>query len=199
VCTKYTTDGGAALAGVGCVMPRSSEPHAAAVQARTALRRQQRRTIELSRRGIARSMKASTASFPSTLPCALRGATMRSGETQCRACWDKSRTERMLPVAAKGRMLAQTPTAQARRAATRRQQLATEHAWRPSDQPAWLTERVYIERIVPRLKTVSATKIAAALGCVCVVVRVRRPRKQVPISSATLANLGDAFRTPPDA
>ena len=58
--------------------------------------------------------------------CRTCGAAMPSGETQCRACWDKTLTERMLPIAGKGRILSQTPEAQARRAATRRCQ------WRPS-------------------------------------------------------------------
>jgi len=69
----------------------------------------------------------------------------------------------MLPIAAKGRILAQTPTAQARRAATRKRQMAAERAWRPSDQPAWLTEQVYVQQIQPRLATISAAKLASAM------------------------------------
>jgi hypothetical protein len=39
-----------------------------------------------------------------------------------------------------------------------------EAAWKPSDQPAWLTEQVYQEQIQPRLSSVSAARVAAAIG-----------------------------------
>ena len=43
--------------------------------------------------------------------------------------------------------------------------LATaEAAWKPSDQPKWLTERVYLEQIGPSLKRISVPRLAAALG-----------------------------------
>src|SRR5262249_55066047 len=63
---------------------------------------------------------------PRTPPrlCRTCGVAMPYGEKQCRACWDKSLSERMLPIAARGRILSQTPVAQARRAATRRLQMA---------------------------------------------------------------------------
>ena len=102
---------------------------------------------------------------PRTPPrlCRICGMTMPYGDTQCRTCWDKSLSERMLPIAAKGRIHAQTPRAQARRSATRRRQMSAEHAWKPTDQPTWLTEKVYAEQILPRLKMFSASKIATTL------------------------------------
>lgn len=123
--------------------------------------------------------------------CRTCGASMPFGEMQCRACWDKSVGERMLPIAAKGRILAQTPTAQARRANTRRRQMAAERAWKPSDQPAWLTERVYTEQIQPRLATISAAKLASAMEVskpYAVDVRAGRCRPH-PRHWATLAKL----------
>ena len=103
---------------------------------------------------------------PRTPPrlCRTCGTAMPVGDTHCAACWAKSGSERMLPIAAKGRVLAQTPTAQARRAATRRRQMAAQQAWKPSQQPSWLTERVYRESIRPRLVQFSAARIAATLG-----------------------------------
>jgi len=103
---------------------------------------------------------------PRTPPrlCRTCGAAMPSGETQCRACWDKSLSERMLPIAAKGRIFSQTPAAQARRSATRRRQMAAERAWKPSEQPAWLTERFYLEEVQSRLGEFSVARLAAALG-----------------------------------
>jgi CRISPR-associated protein Cas1 len=102
---------------------------------------------------------------PRTPPrlCRTCGSSMPVGDTHCAACWAKSGSERMLPVAAKGRLLAQTAEAQARRAATRRRQMAAERAWKPSDQPTWLTEQLYVEKIQPRLATMSAAKLASAL------------------------------------
>jgi hypothetical protein len=35
-----------------------------------------------------------------------------------------------------------------------------QHAWKSSDQPAWLTERFYAERIQPLLASLSASAIA---------------------------------------
>ena len=70
----------------------------------------------------------------------------------------------MLPVAAKGRLLAQTPEAQTRRAAARRRNIAAERAWKPCDQPKWLTEKIYSEQIQPLLSNVSASKLASAIG-----------------------------------
>jgi ribosome-binding protein aMBF1 (putative translation factor) len=39
-----------------------------------------------------------------------------------------------------------------------------EAAWKPFDQPSWLTERFYQEQVQPRLAGVSASRLAAALG-----------------------------------
>ena len=118
------------------------------------------------RRRDAKGRSLKPISPPQTPPrvCRTCGAAMPVGDTHCAACWAKSATERMLPIASKGRILAQTPTAQARRAATRRRQMAAERAWKPSDQPAWLSERVYREQIQPRLAGVSASRLAATLG-----------------------------------
>jgi hypothetical protein len=65
---------------------------------------------------------------------------------------------------AKGRLAAQSHEAQARRQAARRRNLVAERAWKPSDQPDWLTEQAYVQRIQPRLAAISASKLASALG-----------------------------------
>jgi len=41
--------------------------------------------------------------------------------------------------------------------------MAAERAWKPSDQPAWLTEQFYRDEIRPRLMQFSAARIASAL------------------------------------
>jgi len=95
--------------------------------------------------------------------CRVCGVAISRGETHCAACWAECGAERMVTIAAKGRLLAQTAQAQARRKAARRRNLAAERVWNPSDQPAWLTERVYVNEIQPRLAKVSASTLASAL------------------------------------
>ena len=57
------------------------------------------------------------------------------------------------------------PSAAARRRAVMSVRLArAEAAWKSSDLPAWLTERVYQEEIQHRLASVSASRLAAALA-----------------------------------
>jgi hypothetical protein len=69
----------------------------------------------------------------------------------------------MREVAKHGRLAAQTPKAQAKRLATRRRNARAEAAWKPSDQPAWLTERIYVERIEPKLASIRGDRLAKAL------------------------------------
>jgi hypothetical protein len=91
------------------------------------------------------------------------GVSMPSGESHCSECWKRSGPERMREVAAKGRSLAQTPEAHARRVAARRRNVAAERAWKASDLPAWLTRNVYLREIRPRLEGFSAAHLANVL------------------------------------
>lgn len=57
------------------------------------------------------------------------------------------------------------PTARRRAPSGReRRHAAAERAWKASDQPEWLTAQVYREQVQPRLATVSAARMAAALA-----------------------------------
>jgi hypothetical protein len=69
----------------------------------------------------------------------------------------------MRSVAAKGRLVVHTPQAQAGRVAARRRNARAEGAWKPSDQPAWLTERFYLQEIQPRLAKMTAARLSTAL------------------------------------
>ena len=62
------------------------------------------------------------------------------------------------------RLAAHDPIAQARRADTQRRQAASLRAWNPSDKPAWLDEKLYREKIQPRLAGISVTTIVSALA-----------------------------------
>lgn len=103
---------------------------------------------------------------PEQLPriCRICGATLRDGLTHCAACWAQDGKERMRGVAAKGRLTANGPKAQASRAQTQSRHAAAQRAWSASDQPPWLTEQAYAERIQPRLAGLSASRLALALG-----------------------------------
>jgi hypothetical protein len=57
-----------------------------------------------------------------------------------------------------------TREAEARRGETQRRQAAARLNWRPSDQPAWLAEETYREKIQPRLAEITVPIISSALG-----------------------------------
>ena len=111
--------------------------------------------------------------------CRECGCELREGGAICRACHVADAPDRMRRLAAQGRIAAQRPAAQARRAKTQRRNRKAELAWSPSEQPEWLTERVYLEQIQPRLSGFSAARLASALGVstpYAVDIRARRRR-----------------------
>ena len=86
------------------------------------------------------------------------------GAPYCRACSPIANRGNLIQAAKLGRMAAQTPKAEALRSETARRQMAAKLAWKPSDLPEWLTEKVYREKIQPRLATFTVSAIASALG-----------------------------------
>ena len=70
----------------------------------------------------------------------------------------------MLDAARIGRKTANGNEAQLKRASTQRKNALAQHAWKPSDQPAWLTEEFYSERIQPLLAAISASAIARQIS-----------------------------------
>jgi CRISPR-associated endonuclease Cas1 len=92
------------------------------------------------------------------------GSAIPRGEKRCAKCEHRNAPDRMRAVAVKGRIFAQTPSAQGRRAAARRHHIAAQRSWDPSSQPKWLTETFYRKQIQQRLKHIGASKIASAIG-----------------------------------
>lgn len=92
------------------------------------------------------------------------GKTIRDGRTNCGTCAVDDATENMLDAARIGRQTANAPEAQAKRANTQRKNALAQHVWKPSDQPAWLTEKLYADRIQPLLAQVSASVIARRIA-----------------------------------
>jgi hypothetical protein len=70
----------------------------------------------------------------------------------------------MIDAARFGRQKANKPQAQAKRAETQRRNALAQHAWKPSDQPEWLTEQFYVEKVQPLLSKISASIIAREIS-----------------------------------
>jgi hypothetical protein len=92
------------------------------------------------------------------------GKRIIEGRTHFGKCAVISATERFIDAARVGRQTANGPEAQLNRANTQRQNALAQHAWNPSDQPAWLTEKFYSEKIQPLLASLSASAIARQIS-----------------------------------
>jgi hypothetical protein len=73
-------------------------------------------------------------------------------------------TEELIEAARSGRIAAQSPETQFRRADMQRRHVAALKAWDPSSKPAWLNEKTYREEIQPRLAGVTVPTISSALS-----------------------------------
>ena len=96
--------------------------------------------------------------------CRTCGKHVTAGYDRCASCKVAVCTRELVKAAEKGRKAAHTVQAEKKRGETRRQHAAALRAWRPSDQPAWLDEPTYREKIQPRLAGVTVPAIRAALG-----------------------------------
>ena len=96
--------------------------------------------------------------------CRSCGKKILEGRTRCGQCAVGSATERLVHVARVGRQTANGPEAQLRRATTQRQNALAQHAWKPSEQPTWLTATFYAEEIQPLLAPLSASAIARQIS-----------------------------------
>jgi hypothetical protein len=70
----------------------------------------------------------------------------------------------ILSAARIGRLTANGPEAQAKRAIKARKNALAQHAWQPSDKPAWLTPELFSEKIQPLLASTRMSDIQNALG-----------------------------------
>jgi CRISPR-associated endonuclease Cas1 len=122
--------------------------------------------------------------------CSGCGKRIIEGRTHCGQCAVSSATERFIDAARIGRQTANNPEAQLKRKNTQRQNALAQHAWKSSDQPKWLTERFYSEKVQPLLESLSASPIARHLS-VFAVVRWTPPRG-LSAASPALAGAGEA-------
>jgi CRISPR-associated endonuclease Cas1 len=92
------------------------------------------------------------------------GKTIQDGRSNCGTCAVGDATKNMIDAARIGRQTANGPKAQLKRASTQRKNALAQHAWKPSDQPAWLTEKFYMTKIQPVLASTSASAIARRIS-----------------------------------
>jgi hypothetical protein len=92
------------------------------------------------------------------------GKTIQDGSTNCVRCAVDDATENMLNAAKIGRETANSPEAQLKRATTQRKNALAQHAWNSSDQPAWLTDAFYSEKVQPVITSMSASVIARQIS-----------------------------------
>jgi hypothetical protein len=120
------------------------------------------------------------------------GKTIRGGQTNCARCAVGDATRNMLDAANIGRQTAYGPEAQIKRANTQRKNAVAQHAWKPSDQPGWLTDKFYSEKVQPALAAMSASAIARKISVSrWYAGRIREGYRPHPRHWVTLAQLTD--------
>jgi len=129
-------------------------------------------------RGIPANLSTDTPPQPETI-CRNCGKSTR-GAHYCGACSPMALRENLIDAAKLGRIATHTPKAEALRAATMRQQEAAKREWKPSDLPEWLSEKLYREKIQPRLATFTVSAIASALEISKPYATDIRARKRIP-------------------
>jgi CRISPR-associated endonuclease Cas1 len=92
------------------------------------------------------------------------GKTISDGCTNCATCAVGDATKRMIDAAGIGRQTANGPEAQLKRANTQRNNALAQHAWKSSDQPTWLTDTFYSEKVHPVIAAMSASAIARQIS-----------------------------------
>ncbi len=118
-----------------------------------------------------RRVAKSVPSFPKPIPpprretvCRGCGKTIQDGRANCASCSVDDATRNMLNAARIGRQTANAPEAQVKRAITQRKNAIAQHAWKSSDQPAWLTDTFYSEKVQPVITSMSASVIARQIS-----------------------------------
>ena len=104
---------------------------------------------------------------PRTRPspiCRICGAGIKPGDNYCKGCAVVVSRENLIEAAKAGRVATVSAKAQALRSATQRRQAAALKAWNPSDNPDWLDEKTYREKIQPRLTAIPVPTILTALA-----------------------------------
>jgi hypothetical protein len=95
--------------------------------------------------------------------CGICCAAINPGNKYCKACAPAVSRENLIEAAKDGRVATVSAKAQALRSATQRRQAAALKSWNPADKPEWLDEKVYRDRIQPRLASITIPMILSTL------------------------------------
>ena len=120
------------------------------------------------------------------------GKTVQDDSTNCAQCDVEIATKRLVEVARAGRVAGHTPEAIAKEAATHRKHAQAKAAWNPANQPSWLTEQFFSEKIQPATRasfSYGHRKKDWRIALVC-----RAHSRGLPSTSTTLAGAGDSSR-----
>ena len=98
-----------------------------------------------------------------TRHCRNCGKEIIGDSIRCKSCSTEIMTEQRDAAGRVARTVALSAEAQQKRAATQQINALAQHAWKPSDQPSWLTESFYSEQIQPALLSVRGSAIARRL------------------------------------
>jgi len=96
--------------------------------------------------------------------CPECGKPIRDDSATCARCAVAASTKNMLNAARIGRLTANGPQAQVKRAIKARQNALAQHSWKASDQPAWLTPELFSQAIQPLLSNVPMSVIRSSIG-----------------------------------
>jgi len=110
--------------------------------------------------------------------CLRCGAPIIYGKTFCSSCGVVVARDELITSAKRGRIAAQSPEAQARRADTQRRNANAQLAWEESGQPK-ISDEVYRNEIQPRLAGVTIPTIMSALNvCASYAADIRRGKRR---------------------
>ena len=96
--------------------------------------------------------------------CQACGVVIAGSATHCKSCSNEHYSVKMIETAKLGRVAAQSRDAQQKRSATQHAVAEARRAWKPSDQPDWLTAEFYAEKVQRALASVSSASIAKRLN-----------------------------------
>jgi len=103
--------------------------------------------------------------FPKTHHvCRGCGKAIENRSENCAQCSVSSSTERLIGAAKIGRVAGHTPEALAKEGRTQRRHARARSSWRPDQQPAWLTEQFYSEKVQPLLTRISGCAISKTIS-----------------------------------
>jgi CRISPR-associated endonuclease Cas1 len=123
-------------------------------------------------------LKMTSASPPPKI-CPGCGATTHEGRN-CLSCGRKVSGEKLIELAKRGRVVAQSQESQAKRSTSQTRHEAAKRAWRSTpNRMAWPDEKTYMSEIQPRLSSVTISALSSALGvCQSYAANIRAGRRR---------------------